>query len=76
MRRTIPTLLHDRQLTLLSARDAAEAEVGRLAREEEFLAHQIREAQAQLRYHEDLLVDLRREWGKDPPLQKLFRRHD
>jgi chromosome segregation ATPase len=74
MRRATPTTLHDRHQSLLTNLHELEAEVARLEREEEFLARQIREAQAQLRYYEDLLASLRREWGETPALNRIFER--
>ncbi len=68
------TTLADKHESLLRARDEAEAELRRLAREEEFLRGQIREAREQVRYYEDLLVTLRRDWGRPPPLAELVRR--
>jgi hypothetical protein len=74
MREPRLTSLTDRHQALLAAQHAAEAEAGRLAREEEFLAGQVRQAREQVRYYEGLLTTLRRDWGKTPPLADLVRR--
>lgn len=74
MREPRHSSLTDRQQSLLAARHAAEAEAGRLAREEEFLVAQVRQAREQVRYYESLLSTLRRDWGKPAPLADLVRR--
>lgn len=66
--------LADREEDLLRAREEAEAEIRRLHREEEYLRNQIREARDQVRYYEGLLVTLRRDWGRAPPLAQLVRK--
>ena len=75
MRQPTPTSLHDRHQLLLEARAAAEAESARLAREQEYLLSQIRQAEEQVRHYEGLLTLLRRDWGgKSPPLFDLVRK--
>lgn len=74
MRRRTPASLHDKQQSLLAARDETRAEVERLEREERFLREQLREARDQVRYYESLLAALRRDWGRDAPLASLVRR--
>jgi multidrug resistance efflux pump len=64
----------DRPDTLRAAQEEAEAELRRLGREEEYLLRQIREARDQVRYYEGLLVVLRRDWGRTPPLADLVRK--
>jgi len=59
---------------LRAAQVEAEAELQRLVREEEYLLRQIREARDQVRYYEGLLVVLRRDWGRTPPLAALVRK--
>ena len=66
--------LSDKHESLLAARAEAEAEMRRVAREEEYLLRQIREAREQVRYYQGLLVTLRRDWGRPPPLTELVRR--
>jgi multidrug resistance efflux pump len=72
LKRTIPLL--DRHVSLLSAREEAEAEMARLEREEEYLRRQVREAREQVRYYEGLLTVLRKDWGKPAPLAELVRK--
>ena len=74
MRRPSPASLHDRQQSLITAREHAEAEMHRLAREEEYLIHQVRLALEQVHYYEGLLAVLRRDWGKPGGLADLVRR--
>jgi hypothetical protein len=68
------TSLGDRHESLLAARQEAEAEVQRLAREEEFLVGQVRQAREQVRYYEELLAVLKRDWGKNALLADLVRK--
>jgi multidrug resistance efflux pump len=51
-----------------------ETELARLLREEDYLALQTRRAREQVRYYEQLLADLKREWGRRAPLSDLVRR--
>ena len=74
MRAPTPTSLADKQTSLLAAQHEAEAEFLRLAREEEFLSGQVRQAREQVRYYEELLATLRREVGRPGPLATLVRR--
>lgn len=74
MPRTTAGSLHDKHQSLLAARHEAEAELARLAREESYLAQQVREAAEQVRYYEGLLANLRRDWGKPGALADLVRR--
>ncbi len=74
MRRATPNSLHDRAQALVSARDEAEAEVTRLARETEYLKLQIRQAREQVRYYEELLILLRKDWGRRSALPDVVRR--
>ena len=74
MVRRTPGSLHDKQQSLLAAREETQAEVGRLEREERFLREQLREARNQVRYYESLLAALRRDWGRDAPLASLVRK--
>ena len=66
--------LGDRQENLLASRQEVEAQVTRLKREEEYLLLQVRQAREQVRYYEELLSLLRRDWGKTAPLQELVRK--
>lgn len=74
MPRTTAGSLHDRHQALLAARHETEAEMAQLAREEEYLAQQVRQAGEQVRYYESLLANLRRDWGKPGALADLVRR--
>jgi hypothetical protein len=74
MVRRTPASLHDKQQSLIAAREETEAEVSRLEREERFLQEQLKEAREQVRYYESLLASLRSEWGRDPPLARLVRK--
>jgi hypothetical protein len=74
MREPNATSLIDRHTTLLEAHHEAEAESQRLAREEQFLSAQVRQAREQVRYYEELLATLRREVGRRGPLATMVRR--
>lgn len=74
MRRPSPASLLDRQQSLFAARDHAEAEMQRLAREEKYLVGQVRLALEQVHYYEGLLAVLRRDWGSQGRLAELVRR--
>lgn len=58
----------------MRTRAELEGELQRLEREELYLARQIRRAKEQLRYYEQLLVELKRSVGHRAPLQELVRR--
>ena len=49
-------------------------EVARLRREEEYLRLKVRQAREQVRYYEDLLGLLRRDFGKPPSLDEVVRK--
>ena len=74
MREPTVASLVDRHTTLLQSHHEVEAEAQRLAREEEFLAGQVRQAKEQVRYYEELLATLRRETGRRAPLASMVRR--
>jgi hypothetical protein len=74
MRELSATSLIDRHTTLLEAHHRAEAEAQRLAREEEFLVGQVRQAREQVLYYEELLATLRKELGRPGRLTTLVRR--
>ena len=74
MRRATPVSLQDRQQALLTSVDETEGEIAQLAREQEYLESQIRQAQEQVRYYESLLALLRKDWGKPPGLKDFVRR--
>ena len=73
MPRGTPDSLADRAATLDSLRQEAEAEAALLGREEASLLEQVRQAKEQVRYYEDLLVQLRRDWGRTPALTRMIR---
>ena len=52
----------------------AELEFERLRREESYLSEQIAKADEQVRYYQNLLVELKGDWGRDPTLRALLRR--
>jgi hypothetical protein len=66
--------LADREESLLATQREMLSEVNRLRREEEYLDLKVRQAREQVRYYEDLLTLLRRDWGKTPGLTDLVRR--
>jgi hypothetical protein len=66
--------LADREESLLATQREMLSEVSRLRREEEYLDLKVRQAREQVRYYEDLLTLLRRDWGKTPGLTDLVRR--
>ncbi|HEV2317136.1 MAG TPA: hypothetical protein VGV89_06135 [Thermoplasmata archaeon] len=66
--------LTDRVDLLRTSRSSLEEELHRLLREEEYLARQIRRAKEQLRYYDQLLVELKQSAGRAPPLRELARR--
>jgi hypothetical protein len=50
------------------------SEIARLRREEDYLALKVRQAREQVRYYEELLQLLRRDWGQQPGLSDLVRK--
>lgn len=64
----------DRLESLRALLAESEADLTRLQREEEYLSTQTKRAREQVRYYERLLSDLKREWGKTPPLTDLVRK--
>ena len=73
MPRGTPVSLADKTATLETLRVEAEAEANRLIREEASLEEQVQQAREQVRYYEDLLVQLRRDWGRTPALTRMLR---
>ena len=73
MPRGTPISLQGRTANLETLRAEAEAEAERLVREEATLVEQVRQAREQVRYYEDLLVQLRRDWGRTPALTRMIR---
>jgi len=65
---------YDRVTRLADEARDLEGELGRLAYEEEFVDLQIRQAREQVRYYEDLLRLLRKEWGQVSGLADLLER--
>jgi chromosome condensin MukBEF ATPase and DNA-binding subunit MukB len=74
MVRRTTTFSHDREAYLLRTRTELEGELDRLTREEEYLGQQIRRAQDQLRYYEQMLGDLKQSFGRRAPLHEFARR--
>jgi hypothetical protein len=74
VRRSSPDTLADREDALLATQRDLMTEVGKLRREEEYLDLKVRQAREQVRYYEDLLNLLRRDFGKNPGLPDLVRR--
>ena len=72
-RRALATLL-DKLEAVGRAHAEAELEFERLRREEEYLAEQISKADEQVRYYQNLLIELKGDWGRDPALRALLRR--
>lgn len=66
--------LSDKQEALLVSERELTNELGRLAREEEYLVLKVRQAREQVRYYEGLLALLRRDWGRTPGLSELVRK--
>ncbi len=64
----------DRAESLVREAQSLEAELGRLAQEEEFVELQIRQAREQVAYYEDLLRLLRKDWGQVSGLADLLLR--
>jgi septal ring factor EnvC (AmiA/AmiB activator) len=74
MARRTTTFSRDREELLVHARTELEEELQRLTREEEHLDRQIRRAQEQLRYYEQMLGDMKQSLGRRPPLHEFARR--
>lgn len=74
MRRRARTSLLDKLEAVGRAQAEAELEFERLRREEEYLTEQIAKADEQVRYYQNLLVELKSDWGRDPALRALLRR--
>ena len=74
MVRRTTTFSRDREADLLRARTELEGELERLAQEEEYLGRQIRRAQGQVRYYEQMLGDLKQSFGRRAPLHEFARR--
>jgi DNA/RNA-binding domain of Phe-tRNA-synthetase-like protein len=74
MPRRVRTSLLDKLETVSRAHAEAELEFERLRREEEYLSEQIAKADEQVRYYQNLLVELKGDWGRDPALRALLRR--
>lgn len=66
--------LGDKEETLLASQRELLTEVQRLRREEDYLGLKVRQAREQVRYYEDLLRLLRRDWGKNPGLSDIVRK--
>jgi hypothetical protein len=67
------TLVDREEALVTSLRDIA-GEVAHLRREEDYLGLKVRQAREQVRYYEDLLHLLRRDWGQQPGLSDLVRK--
>jgi hypothetical protein len=68
------TSLLDKLEVASRAHAEAELEFERLRREEEYLVEQIAKADEQVRYYQNLLIELKGDWGRDPALRALLRR--
>ena len=68
------TSLLDKLEAVSRAHAEAELEFERLRREEEYLTEQIDKADEQVRYYQNLLIELKGDWGRDPALRALLRR--
>jgi len=66
--------LADKEESLLESQRDVLSEVSRLRREEQYLDEKVRQAREQVRYYEELLALLSRDWGKNPGLSDLVRR--
>jgi hypothetical protein len=66
--------LADKEESLLASQRELVNEMSRLRKEEEYLDTKVRQAREQVRYYEQLLDLLRRDWGKTPGLSDLVRR--
>lgn len=74
MPRRARTSLLDRLEAVGRSHAEAELEFERLRREEEYLTEQIARADEQVRYYQNLLIELKGDWGRDPALRALLRR--
>lgn len=74
MARRTTTFSRDREELLRQTRTELEDELARLDREEEHLGRQIRRAQEQVRYYEQMLGDMKQSLGRRPPLHEFARR--
>lgn len=74
MARRVLLTLADRENELLESQQELVVELARLHREEEYFALKVRQAREQVRYYEDLLTLLRRDWGKNPGISDIVRR--
>ena len=72
-RRRLLTLA-DREDELLTTQQELVVELARVRREEEYFSLKVRQAREQVRYYEDLLTLLRRDWGKEPGLSEIVRK--
>ncbi len=72
-RRRFLTLV-DKEETLAASQREIAQEVARLRREEEYLGLKVRQAREQVRYYEELLQLLRRDWGQQPGLSDIVRK--
>jgi DNA/RNA-binding domain of Phe-tRNA-synthetase-like protein len=68
------TSLLDKLESVSRAHAEAELEFERLRREEDYLTEQIAKADEQVRYYQNLLIELKSDWGRDPALRALLRR--
>ena len=72
-RRPLLTLA-DREDELLANQQELVVELARARREEEYFSLKVRQAREQVRYYEDLLTLLRRDWGREPGLSEIVRK--
>jgi len=72
-RRRLLTLA-DREDELLATQQELVVELARVRREEQYFALKVRQAREQVRYYEDLLTLLRRDWGREPGLSEIVRK--
>ncbi|MGD0250341.1 MAG: hypothetical protein ABSB97_05595 [Thermoplasmata archaeon] len=66
--------ISDRHEALAQTQREVSTELERLRREEEYLILKVRQAREQVRYYEELLDLLRRDWGQTPGLSDLVRK--
>jgi len=66
--------LADREEELLATQQELVVELARTRREEEYFRLKVRQAREQVRYYEDLLTLLRRDWGREPGLTEIVRK--
>ena len=74
-RRRLLTLA-DREDELLATQQELVVELTRVRREEQYFGLKVRQAREQVRYYEDLLTLLRRDWGREPGLSEIVRKLD